>query len=150
MNWEGFRETEGRREGKRLLLGDCGVNQRRGGCSIRGSSLRGERVRGGLAEEGWRDGGERNRPDKSGTKDKGKRREQNRNQKTIRRKRKRKGARGVLRSLRQISNEIEAEPNGKPSTARSRDPPTGEQLFTKNNPVRKPSEVESCRSAQTR
>lgn len=69
-----------------MLLGDCGVNQRRGDCSISGSSLRGERMGGGLAEERWRDGGERKRPDKSGTKDKGRRREQNRNQKTIRRK----------------------------------------------------------------
>lgn len=78
-------------EGKRLLLGDCGVNQLRGGCSIRGRGLRGERMRGGLAEERWRDGGERNGLDKSGTKDKGKRRGENRNQKTIRRKESEKG-----------------------------------------------------------
>lgn len=50
-------------------------------------------MRGGLGEERWRDGGERNRPDKSGTKDKGKRRKENRNQKTIRRKEREKGAR---------------------------------------------------------
>lgn len=43
-------------------------------------------MRDGLAEERWRDGGERHRPDKSGTKDKGKRRAEDRNQKTIRRK----------------------------------------------------------------
>lgn len=91
MNWEGFTETAGGMEGTRLLLGDCRANQLRGGCSIRGRSLRGERTRGGLAEKRWRDGGERNRPDKSGTKDKGERREENRNQKTIRRKEREKG-----------------------------------------------------------
>lgn len=62
--------------------------------------------------------------------------------------------RGVLGSVRPIIHEIsqllyEAEPSGKPTCSRDASG-TDEQLFAKNNPVLKASEVVSCRSAQTR
>lgn len=79
-------------EGTRLLLGDWRVNQLRGGCFYQRQKSAGRtKERRACGRERWRDGGERNRPDKSGTKDKGKRREQNRNQKTMRRKEREEG-----------------------------------------------------------
>lgn len=111
-------------EGKRLLLGDCGVNQLRGGCSIRGRSLPGERTRSGLAEERWRDGGERgidqtNQGQK--IKEKEERRTEFKRQYEQTKKERALGAGGgVLGSVRQIINEIgellqEAELNGGPT-----------------------------------